>query len=368
MKSSIEVFNWYRCLAGHEWIDSRSVAFYGSGDEVLAQETRFLVERREGNPLYRQFHPIVDSPTLYREFAHLDDTEEAYLAFANRYGWLGIQSMLVREQGTYASFRQTSGEPFHQWRIARIKMRRVTDVLDAIQARDSAAIQRWFTFLPGRVLYHRKDDGLGEQMSVVSAPENDIRKHIWDWASAAPDGERPFRFAAGYAQQEINDAMSNSDGDAAATFARVVLDGDRDVMSLRMVPGNLLAAMWLQCARVLTLNPTFKDCEYCGKWFELSPDARRKQSKYCSGRCKVAAYRKRNSNIYVWMIPYYRQARMIPDWESMTLSQQADALKSTIEAETEGVHANTLASIDRANRWPRALEELGQSDDEDAQV
>jgi hypothetical protein len=62
-------------------------------------------------------------------------------------------------------------------------------------------------------------------------------------------------------------------------------------MTLRIVPETLIGAMWFQCARALTLNPSFRACRNCGKWFELSPDTRRKQSIYCSDRCKVAAYR-----------------------------------------------------------------------------
>jgi len=49
-------------------------------------------------------------------------------------------------------------------------------------------------------------------------------------------------------------------------------------MTLRIVPETLLAALWFQCARVLTLNPTFRACMNCGKWFELLPDKRRKQA------------------------------------------------------------------------------------------
>ena len=73
-----------------------------------------------------------------------------------------------------------------------------------------------------------------------------------------------------------------------------LLNDIKDGMMLHIVPDTLLAARWLQCARVLTDNRTFKACERCGKWFELSPSARRKHSKYCSGTCKVAAHRARN--------------------------------------------------------------------------
>ncbi|HWF84026.1 MAG TPA: hypothetical protein VG222_04240, partial [Vicinamibacterales bacterium] len=60
---------------------------------------------------------------------------------------------------------------------------------------------------------------------------------------------------------------------------------------------TLLGAMWLQCARVLSDNPTFKACEHCGKRFELAADKRRRNSLYCSDRCKVAAHRARRAII-----------------------------------------------------------------------
>jgi hypothetical protein len=84
-------------------------------------------------------------------------------------------------------------------------------------------------------------------------------------------------------------------GEDVVVPARILLNHDRGDFTLHMVPNSLIGAMWLQCARVLTVNPTFKQCDYCQKWFELSPDARRRQSKYCSDRCKVAAYRRRRA-------------------------------------------------------------------------
>ncbi len=115
---------------------------------------------------------------------------------------------------------------------------------------------------------------------------------------AASDDEAVVRVAQGWAQEKINKAMGD-DEKATITSARIIFENDSgrdsDRMGLHITPRSLIGAMWLQCARILTLNPRFKSCEHCGKWFEISAEGRRGQSKYCSSRCKVAAYRSRKA-------------------------------------------------------------------------
>jgi hypothetical protein len=111
----------------------------------------------------------------------------------------------------------------------------------------------------------------------------------------AADAELLLRIAKGWAQKHINDELGGDKHPGTNSRARIVFDQDRESMTLRIVPETLLAALWFQCARVLTLNPTFRACMDCGKWFELLPDKRRKQAIYCTDRCKVAAYRHRKA-------------------------------------------------------------------------
>jgi hypothetical protein len=364
MSSDLELFSWDRIEGGYEWIDSKAPAAYEQDRSLLGEERRFLVERRTGNPSYWRFNPIASDPTLYRAFARLDSTEDAYLQFANKQGLLGIGGLLVREQGTYASVSQTMGEPFYRWRLAQYRMRVVTDILDAIQANDTEQLRQWFRVTRQSVVFEREDAGKGRRMSVVTSPELNIREYLWKWASGVPENERLIRFARGHAQNEINEAMAgDKDEGESATLARIIYDGDREAMSLRVVPRNLLAALWLQCARVLTLNPAFHACEYCGKWFELSPAARRRQSKYCSARCKVAAYRARKDNnvIFAWMSPYYDAVRRRQDWAVLSIDERATALKAEIESNTDGRKTGLLAQMDEVGRWPLALAELEKS-------
>ena len=169
----------------------------------------------------------------------------------------------------------------------------MADVLRAIQEDDITALKQWFTLTKEGARYHwQLDDNvtLGAFGWVTSAGE--LRDYLWTWAMKADsDAEALMRVARGWAQQQINEAIGGDRQPGTNCSARVVFDQDREHMTLRIVPETLIGAMWFQCARVLTLNPTFRACKHCAKWFELSPDTRRKQAIYCSDRCKVAAYR-----------------------------------------------------------------------------
>lgn len=98
------------------------------------------------------------------------------------------------------------------------------------------------------------------------------------------------RGAIGFAQQEINKAVSD-DGHSRPTM-RVVFDADAKQMIMRVCPNTLLGAMWLQVARAVTEDPPLKQCENCGKWFELASEAKRNVTRFCSQKCKVAWHRK----------------------------------------------------------------------------
>jgi hypothetical protein len=145
---------------------------------------------------------------------------------------------------------------------------------------------------PDAVRYER-DGAYGPEWSVVCGANQGFKPYLWKWGSEGrTELDRLKRFASIWAQKKINEAIGDADN-GTGTSVRVLLNDVKDGMAIHIVPDTLLGAMWLQCARVLTENPTFKACENCGKWFELSPDARRKNSKYCSDRCKVAAHRAR---------------------------------------------------------------------------
>jgi hypothetical protein len=297
MKTPLEQFIWGKPEGGFEWKDAIPAKFPAPfNDPRLTErdlkETRFL-RLRESSGLADPIYPLQDEPLLFRAFARLEPNEDGFLAFANQYGWLGV-TVFLEEQGEgqrVVNFNtQGQGEPWWRWLFARQQMRDVDQLLEPIQLKDTATLRQWFTVLEDGVRYE-KPGPYGPHMAWVCSSKNHLRPWLWTWGNAAPtDDERLLRFASGFAQEQINKVMSGTPTDAR-TSVRVLLNHEKDGMMVHIVPDNLLAAMWLQCARVLTDNPSFRACENCGKWFELSSDARRSDTKYCSDKCKVAAYR-----------------------------------------------------------------------------
>jgi hypothetical protein len=64
-------------------------------------------------------------------------------------------------------------------------------------------------------------------------------------------------------------------------------------LTLRLMPTNLLEAMWIQFGQAVESNKTFRQCRHCGVWFDLSPKAARVDKVFCTEACKARAYRRR---------------------------------------------------------------------------
>lgn len=285
MATGIELFHWQAPEAGFEWRESTVMSPENQKPltELDLRETRFLVPRPMETPRHRRYKPL-DHPTLYREFGAIEATAEAFAEFASSYGDLGIGVFI--EGFGFSSVH----DPFCRWEAAHARMHPVVEVLNAIQAEDATALGKWFTLTANGARYHRGTATSGSFGWVTIKGE--MREYLWRWAAEADsDAESLLRIARGWAQNEINEAMSGDKQIGTRSSARVVFDVDREQMTVRIVPDTLIGAMWFQCARVLALNPTFRSCKHCSKWFELSPDTRRKQAIYCTDRCKVAAYR-----------------------------------------------------------------------------
>ena len=288
MDVGLEVFHWRRPAERYEWENGKAIEGQQLSEDYLS-ETRFLVPR---SLRYSIYNPLVTEPTLYRQFAGLEPTEAAFAEFASTYGDLGL-GVLALPPGVHGG-PVVLYDPLCRWRIAHWGIRPVVEVLNVIQAHDMDLIKKWFRITEKGAFYER-DDEHGHAAGWVAIPEHEHRQYLWDWAMRADsDDDALIRVARGWAQEEINAAMSGSNK-GTLTNARVLFEADSSRMSLHIVPRTLIGAMWLQCARVLTLHPTFKSCEHCSRWFEFSAEGRRRQSKYCSSRCKVAAYRARKA-------------------------------------------------------------------------
>jgi hypothetical protein len=68
----------------------------------------------------------------------------------------------------------------------------------------------------------------------------------------------------------------------------LVQDAASGALCLEYRPPSLLSALWLQLARKLSGNPPFRECLYCGIWFETGPGTgRRRDAKFCTDDHRV---------------------------------------------------------------------------------
>ena len=218
MLDALELFYWHCPENGYEWKDYRAVSDDRSGD--YRDETRFLVSKSMTTPRHWRYNPLVSNPTLYREFAALEPTEEAFAAFASSYGDLGV-SVFVLPAGVTGGNLLT-GEPFSRWRMAHWAMHPVVDVLNAIQDHNADALRQWFTVGDFGARYERKNER-GHAFGWVTIPKQ-LREYIWEWAmEARSDDEVLLRIAQGWAQDKINDAMGDNKK-GTLTSARILLE------------------------------------------------------------------------------------------------------------------------------------------------
>ena len=193
MKPGLEHFVWARPVDGYVWEAGAVVS--PQGREVTpndADETRFLLWRSPESLVYRS-SPLVDQPTLFRTFADLEPTEEAFLAFANDFGWLGVSTFLGRnpaDNQTDTPFHpRGQGEPLWRWRQEHRLMRGVAVVLTAVQNEDIAFLKRWFQIQEDGVRYECADPSFGLGQEWVCSPMRQNRDWLWQWGLQAKSEE-----------------------------------------------------------------------------------------------------------------------------------------------------------------------------------
>ena len=179
MLDALELFYWHRPENGYEWKDYRAAGAVLS-DEDRA-ETRFLIPKPMTTPRHWRYNPLISNPTLYREFAALEPTEEAFASFASSYGDLGVGVVAVPVGATSGGLMLY--DPFNRWRAAHWAMYPVVDVLNAIQDHNADALRQWFTIDDSGARYERTDE-LGHELGWVSIPKQ-LREYIWKWAMEA---------------------------------------------------------------------------------------------------------------------------------------------------------------------------------------
>jgi hypothetical protein len=80
---------------------------------------------------------------------------------------------------------------------------------------------------------------------------------------------------------------------AAQVVPRMAANTPEGLLTLSYEPHTLRGALWLQLAEAISQNKQLRRCDFCGRWFEVSPRATGKPRLFCSNACRVKAYKRR---------------------------------------------------------------------------
>jgi hypothetical protein len=170
-------------------------------------------------------------------------------------------------------------------------MRFVLQLWDAIQQHDLARLRRCILVEEQpdgswRARYRtREESGDGYRMGVIY---DTARERYAGLASLITPGEvsRPALFVV---QKLVNEQLWIHAGPS------LLYEPSKDHLNLRIVPKNLLGALWLEFARGIDGNKDYRKCRECGRWFEISLEAGRPTKFFCSNACRSKAYRERQA-------------------------------------------------------------------------
>lgn len=288
MAGELWQFLWQVPESGFEWIDARMPAGAKEAWKLVAAETRdwtigrSLVELPSSRA--QVYEPLQDHPALCRIFADTDPSESGILVFANRYGPLGIQSFVLPPKAKDAS-TAVLGEPLLGWMGQLGAMKLAIELWDMVRTGDLG-------FLSRRVQW--KDSAIGSYRQVDFI-WNDREELI---ASADSSQEWLHRFRAGDVIQPARVMLHrfvNRELAKRNIAPQLLIDPSNWDSVYRVVPENLISALWLQLAHVISEKRNHRQCRTCRGWFEVARGHARADKVFCSPACRTKFHRLRES-------------------------------------------------------------------------
>lgn len=240
---------------------------------------------------------IAGKPALFFELAQLENSQEAFLGFANHYG------PLTRFPHVQKGLGGNSGETLEFWQRQVAAMRQATDLWDRIRAKDVKVLEskiRWQTDANGirRPFFHDEPDlkfklrrnPITLKRTGRAIPEPD-----------GPEGQPGFQEgdilgpARSYLALLVNTQLKQfvRDSDMVDPTAPSLKWSASQGFSLQIRPNSLIQCLWLQLAQAISGYGDYPACLRCGKRFEISSKAARKSRRYCSDACKSGSLRDR---------------------------------------------------------------------------
>jgi hypothetical protein len=314
MASGVFEFRWSVPKEGFRWLRSHffvtqvgETSGLGAGGQ-LSPEAQWVLAPgpAAGSPFARaETNPLVTHNALYRTFARLSPNRDGVIQFANEHGNLGLpRPVPLPAPATPGRPPLAWVEILPDWQREIDEFRRAVEVWDMLRDGDAAGLSRLIRWRSGD-----EPDRLPMGPEEGWFYENGPEPGAFVGSDAAGGDQPPHRWVAKRIQVEpglcqpgdpltpgllllggwINEHLK------IHTSPRVRLDRAVGKLVLRIVPKNLLGAMWLQFAHSIDGNKEHRSCKECGNWFEISSedDGRTARKTFCSDPCKSRDYRRR---------------------------------------------------------------------------
>jgi hypothetical protein len=198
---------------------------------------------------------VNDYPALFLWFAQMKKTPEAVERFACHFGFLAQNAL---EIVAYPSF--------HSGHIQSVENSRIKPfgknlgLLDGHYGCYAERLKSWYA-------------GIDEMNKAIQ---------LWEASKAGRAG------ATEKLQAQINEKLR-------AVSATAYLNSSGNSLELYVTPNHLYAALWLQLALAVDGRKAYKQCPKCQNWFEIGKWGSRADKKFCSNKCRQAAYDARKS-------------------------------------------------------------------------
>ena len=233
-----------------------------------------LASRADIGDLLQIKEPLKNSG-LFIEFANLSPTKDAIRQFANTWG--NLFNKFGEKDWIPGACLPKGGTSLQLWKNAIGQMRVLLNLWEAIKDHKQrhTELKKIIVWYKGGVRYSLSYPH-GSSDAWIAAPE--LRPELLR-TFVPGDVVWPAKYAL---QQEINARLSDP---ALVTAPQLIWTEDRD-QRIILMPGGLLAAMWLQFAQAVTEEFQLKICLGCRKYFQIGPGGRRVDATTCSDACR----------------------------------------------------------------------------------
>lgn len=255
MAKQLEPFRWHRLERGF-----RVVRAYAPR---LRREVEVLLPV-ESHAVRRVYEPLKESPRLFEGLARVEDAPEAFAAFANKWGPLGVERVLVKPGRGLVE-----GEPVMEWRYAVRELREAFGLWAALAAGQASKVESVKT--------------KGEEVHFAGVRGTVVRiDHRF--GSSDP---RPETAVALVLEHLVTEHLEGNTGH------RLLYDPGAGRLRLHVGATTLIGAAWLQLAEGAAGGERYKPRKCarrgCPHWFVV--ESKRGHDTYCGSNCRVAAHR-----------------------------------------------------------------------------